>query len=308
MDWDCIVYDEAHEGTQTQLGQTVQSLLEAPKNGKAPKVLSLSGTPYNLLGQFEENVYTWDYVMEQRRKREYAEQHPGDHNPYANLPEMRILTFDLHESMPTAYRFETEDMAFNFREFFRTWTGDPKQDYRPLPSGAHIGDFVHEEDIWAFLNLITQESADSNYPFANQKYRDMFKHTFWMVPGVKEARALSALLKKHPIFRQFGIANVAGEGDQEQNYDDALKQVQNTIRHHSHSITISCGRLTTGVTVPEWSAVMMLAGSSSTAAAGYMQTIFRVQSVGSIDGKQKELILSSSFWQSRQQALFPPSC
>ncbi len=289
MDWDCIVYDEAHEGTQTQLGQAVQSILEAPKNGKTPKVLSLSGTPYNLLGQFAENVYTWDYVMEQHRKREYAEQHPGDHNPYANLPEMRILTFDLHESMSTAYRFETEDMAFNFREFFRTWTGDPKQDYRPLPSGAHIGDFVHESDVRAFLDLITREDANSNYPFANQEYRDMFKHTFWMVPGVKEARALSALLKKHPIFGQFGIANVAGEGDQEQNYDDALKQVQDTIRHHSHSITISCGRLTTGVTVPEWSAVMMLAGSSSTAAAGYMQTIFRVQSVGSIDGKQKEV-------------------
>lgn len=289
MDWDCIIYDEAHEGTQTDLGQAVQKLLEAPKNGKKPKVLSLSGTPYNLLGQYEENVYTWDYVMEQRRKREFAEDHPDEHNPYENLPEMRILTFDLHESMPTSYRFETEDMAFNFREFFRTWTGDPKDDFRPLPSGVQIGDFVHEADVNAFLDLISREDDNSHYPFSNQRYRDMFKHTFWMVPGVKEARALSALLKRHEVFKHFGIANVAGDGDQEEAYDDALKKVRETIQKNTYSITISCGKLTTGVTVPEWSAVMMLAGSASTAAAGYMQTIFRVQSVGSIDGKQKEV-------------------
>ncbi len=289
MDWDCIIYDEAHEGTQTDLGQTVQKRLEAPKNGKKPKVLSLSGTPYNLLGQYEENVYTWDYVMEQRRKREFAENHPDEHNPYENLPEMRILTFDLHESMPTSYRFETEDMAFNFREFFRTWTGDPKDDFGPLPSGVQIGDFVHEADVNAFLDLITREDDNSHYPFANQQYRGMFKHTFWMVPGVKEARALSALLREHEVFKHFGIANVAGDGDQEEAYDDALKKVRKTIQEHDYSITISCGKLTTGVTVPEWSAVMMLAGSASTAAAGYMQTIFRVQSVGSIDGKQKDV-------------------
>ncbi len=289
LDWDCIIYDEAHEGTQTELGQNVQKLLEAPKNGKTPKVLSLSGTPYNLLGQYEENVYTWDYVMEQRRKKEFAEQHPDEYNPYANLPEMRILTFDLHESMPTAYRYETADMAFNFREFFRTWTGDPKQDFRPLPPNAHIGDFVHEQDVNSFLDLITHEDESTNYPFANEQYRNMFRHTFWMVPGVKEARALSALLQNHAVFSKFKIANVAGEGDQEEAYDDALKKVQTAIRENPYTITISCGRLTTGVTVPEWSAVMMLSGSSSTSAAGYMQTIFRVQSVGSIDGKQKEI-------------------
>jgi len=289
MDWDFIIYDEAHEGTQTDLGQNVQKLLEEPKNGKKPKVLSLSGTPYNILGQYEKNVYTWDYVMEQHRKKEFAEMYPDEHNPYADLPQMRIYTFDLQESIPTAYRYETEDMAFNFREFFRTWTGDPKIDFRPVPAGAHIGDFIHEADVCSFLDLITRESEDSHYPFSNQHYRDMFKHTFWMVPGVKEAKALSNLLKHHPIFSTFAIANVAGEGDKEEAYDDALETVQTAIANHPYSITISCGRLTTGVTVPEWSAVMMLSGSSSTAASGYMQTIFRVQSVGSVDGKQKEV-------------------
>lgn len=289
IDWDLIIYDEAHEGTQTDLGQTVQTLLEKPKNGKAPKVLSLSGTPYNLMGQYEDNIYTWDYVMEQRRKREFAQQYPDLHNPYADLPEMRILTFDLQKALPAAYRYETEDMAFNFREFFRTWTGDVAQDFRPIPVGAHKGDFVHEADVRSFLDLITAESAESNYPFSNEHYRDMFRHTFWMVPGVKEARALSKLLKEHPVFRHFAIANVAGEGDREEDYDNALKKVQEAIRNHPYTITISCGRLTTGVTVPEWSAVMMLSGSATTAASGYMQTIFRVQSVGSVNGKQKEV-------------------
>jgi len=287
MDWDFIVYDEAHEGTQTELGQTVQTLLEATKNRKKPKVLSLSGTPYNIMGQYKENVYTWDYVMEQRRKREFAEEYPDEYNPYANLPEMRIYTFDLHESLTTAYRYETEEMAFNFREFFRTWTGDPQQDYRPIPAGARIGDFVHAEDVRRFLDLITQESDVSHYPFSSAEYRAMFRHTFWMVPGVKEARALSRMLKEHPVFSSFAIANVAGEGDVEEAYDNALVKVKAAIKDNPYSITISCGRLTTGVTVPEWSAVMMLSGSASTAAAGYMQTIFRVQSVGSVDGRQK---------------------
>lgn len=287
MDWDFIIYDEAHEGTQTDLGQSVQELLECPKNGKTPKVLSLSGTPYNLLGQFEENIYTWDYVMEQRRKKEFTELHPDLPNPYEDLPEMKILTFDLQKSIPTAYRFETEDMAFNFREFFRTWTGNPEQDFRSIPSGKKEGDFVHEADVNSFLNLITKNDPDSLYPFSNPEYRDMFRHTFWMVPGVKEARALQKLMKVHPVFSNFYIVNVAGEGDREEDYDNALRKVQQAIKKYPYTITISCGRLTTGVTVPEWSAVMMLAGSSSTAASGYMQTIFRIQSVGSVNGKQK---------------------
>lgn len=297
MDWDLIIYDEAHEGTQTDIGLNVQKLLETPKAGKRPKkVLQLSGTPYNLLSQYEDdNVYSWDYVMEQRCKREWDDKHPGDHNPYADLPELRICTFDLRNKMQTSYRYEDENIAFNFREFFRTWTGDPERDFRPVPTGSCIGDFVHKEDVLQFLDLITTDSEDSNYPFANQEYRDMFKHTFWILPGVKEARAFSSLLKGHPVFRNYEVVNVAGEGDVEQPYDDALKAVREAIKHNSHTITLSCGKLTTGVTVKEWTGVMLLSGSSSTGAAGYMQTIFRVQSAGSIDGLQKKVCYAFDF-------------
>lgn len=296
IDWDLIIYDEAHEGTQTDPGKNVRGLLETPKNGKHPKVLSLSGTPYNIENNYSvENTYTWDYVMEQRRKREYALYHPDEPNPYADLPELRIYTFDLQKSLPASYRYVTEDMAFNFREFFRTWTGNPKKDFRPIPSGRRVGDFVHEDDVIAFLNLISADSDENNYPFSNAAYRDMFRHTFWIVPGVNAAAALSKLLKKHPVFKQFKVANVAGAGDEEEPYDEALKKVQDAIANNKYTITLSCGRLTTGVTVPEWSAVMLLTGGANASAAGYMQTIFRVQSAGSIDGKQKERAYAFDF-------------
>lgn len=297
MDWDLIIYDEAHEGTQTDLGEKVQKRLEQAKKGKTPKkVLQLSGTPYNLLGQYEDdNVYSWDYVMEQQAKKKWAEDHPGDYNPYAELPEMRICTFDLRERLSTAYRFENENAAFNFREFFRTWTGDRKRDFRPMPEGAAVGDFVYEKDVRTFLDLISTDSKESNYPFATPEYRDMFRHTFWILPGVKEARAFSSMLKKHPVFGSYEIVNVAGEGDVEQPYDDALRAVRDAIRKHDRTITLSCGKLTTGVTVREWTGVMLLSGSASTGAAGYMQTIFRAQSAGSIDGRQKEVCYAFDF-------------
>ena len=88
--WDLIIVDEAHEGTQTELGKAVMAELTKEKT----KVLRLSGTPFNLLDDFkEEEIYTWDYVMEQRAKAEWDLTHPGDHNPYAGLPRLNIYTY-----------------------------------------------------------------------------------------------------------------------------------------------------------------------------------------------------------------------
>ena len=195
---------------------------------------------------------------------------------------MNILTFDLSENLPASYRYVTEDSAFNFREFFRVWTGNLEKDFRPIPDGANIGDFVHEKDVISFLDLITKKSDETNYPFSTDNDREMFRHTFWLVPGVKEAKALSKLLKVHPTFSGFSVANIAGDGDEEKQYDTALKLVKDNIKDHPYTITLSCGKLTTGVTVKEWTGVMMLSGSASTSASGYMQAIFRVQSPGCI--------------------------
>lgn len=285
LDWDLIVIDEAHEGTQTKLGDNVVKALKKEHT----KVLALSGTPFNLLDKFgEDNVYTWDYVMEQKKKTEWDLAHYGDHNPYADLPQMHIYTYDLGEKLKKYISDDYGTKAFNFREFFRVWYKGPNGN-RELPKNAVEGKFVHENDVNAFLDLMVTEDANSGYPYSTQEYRDMFRHTLWMVPGVKEAKALSELLRSHPVFKNFGIANVAGEGDkyEEEHSNDALELVRKTIEENDYSITLSCGKLTTGVTVKEWTAVLMLSGSYSTAAAQYMQTIFRVQSAGAIDGKQK---------------------
>lgn len=268
--WDLIIVDEAHEGTQTELGKAVMKELTKEKT----KVLRLSGTPFNLLDDFkEEEIYTWDYVMEQRAKAQWDIDHPGDHNPYAGLPRLNIYTYDLGRLMN---EFADEDIAFNFREFFRT---------------NDDGDFIHKSHVENFLNLLTKTDEESMYPFANKRYRDIFRHTLWMVPGVKAAKALAEMLRNHPVFGLFKIVNVAGDGDEERDYDDALKEVEDAIGKdpdQTRTITLSCGRLTTGVSVKPWTGVFMLSGSFNTAASAYMQTIFRVQTPATINGRVKE--------------------
>lgn len=285
-DWDFVIVDEAHEGTKTALGEEV--IKQIVKDNT--KFLALSGTPFNIIKEYEDNIYTWDYVMEQSRKKEWDTLHFGDSNPYEELPELKIYTYDLGDILKNKYE-EIEDKAFNFREFFRVWTGDIKHDRKPMPSDKNVGDFYHEDDVNSFLNLISKTSNDSNYPYSKEEYRELFKHSLWMVPGVKEAEALSKLMHKHPVFGcgQFKIVNVAGNGDKDEESKDALQKVRNAIdkADDGYTITLSCGKLTTGVTVPEWTAVFMLAGSFSTSAANYLQTIFRVQSPCNKDGKIK---------------------
>ncbi len=285
LDWDLVIIDEAHEGTQTELGDQVLKALRK----KHTKILSLSGTPFNLLNQYDDdNTYVWDYVMEQKAKEEWEKTHGGDHNPYADLPKMHFYTYDLGDTLRKYVTDESDSKAFNFREFFSVWYKGPNGQ-RKLPEGAEEGTFRHEDDVRRFLNLLATDSKETGYPFATKEYRDMFRHTLWMVPGVKEAKALSSLLREHPVFCHFGIANVAGEGDtyESEHKQEALALVRDTIQNHDYSITLSCGKLTTGVTVKEWSAVLMMAGAYTVAPAQYMQTIFRVQSAGSVNGKQK---------------------
>lgn len=268
--WDLIIVDEAHEGTQTELGKAVMKELTKEKT----KVLRLSGTPFNLLDDFkEEEIYTWDYVMEQRAKAQWDIEHPGDHNPYAGLPRLNIYTYDLGRLMN---EYADEDIAFNFREFFRV---------------NDSGEFVHRSHVQNFLDLLTKTDEESMYPFANKRYRDIFRHTLWMVPGVKSAKALAAMLRNHPVFGLFEIVNVAGDGDEEEANEEALKKVTDAIGpdpDKTRTITLSCGRLTTGVSVKPWMGVFMLSGSFNTAASAYMQTIFRVQTPATINGRVKE--------------------
>lgn len=290
--WDCVIVDEAHEGTKTALGDDVIKAIVKEELQKT-KLLALSGTPFNIMDEYDDDsIYTWDYIMEQECKSEWDKQHFGDSNPYDELPELRIYTYELGDILHNSSYITYEDKAFNFHEFFRTWTGDYKADYAQMPQTASIGDFVHEQDIWSFLNYMTKEDKNSAYPYSKDEYRDLFKHSLWIVPGVREAKALKELMGKHPVFGsgQFDIVNVAGSDDEES--ADALNSVRNAIskaeKMDTYTITLSCGKLTTGVTVKEWTAVFMMSGSFSTSAANYLQTIFRVQSPCNKDGKIKD--------------------
>lgn len=293
--WDLVIIDEAHEGTTTELGQeAIKGVVKEESYGQT-KTLRLSGTPFNIIGEYSPaEVFTWDYVKEQREKRDWYKKHLGESNPYEDLPELSIYTYDLGSVFDGSSFSGGDEVAFNFREFFRVWTGNIHKDRRKLPDGAFVGDFVHEGDIRSFLNLLVAEDADTSYPYSTERYRDMFRHSLWMVPGVDAAKALKSLMMEHPVFGSgaFDIVNVAGDGGEEIDTDNALKEVLSAIHKAdsigNYTITLSCGRLTTGVTVKEWSAVLMLSGSYSTSAANYMQTIFRVQSPGDINGKAKE--------------------
>lgn len=309
-DWDFVMVDEAHEGIEAAAGLRVMDKLKKEKT----RILSLSGTPFNLLDKYEESeIYTWDYVMEQRAKQEWDEEHFGDPNPYADLPRMQILTFTL----PKMLRDEAieNNETFKFHEFFKVWSeGDRKQiqnlienesneikksEYTKRLEEIKVDKFVHENTIRRFLDKLVEESNTSRYPFSNDTFREHFRHTFWLLPGVKEAAALEHLLKEHDVFGLenglFHIINAAGNGNIEDENGSALADVEDNIRGNAeknitkkqYTITLSCGKLTTGVSVPEWTAVLCMKGSENTPAANYMQTIFRVQTHAVLDGRQK---------------------
>lgn len=285
-DWDLVIVDEAHEGTRTELGQRVLEYLEhkttLSKDEKDTRMLHLSGTPFNLYEDFKNNeIYTWDYVDEQTAKNTWYDDptHEGLPNPYAVLPHMNILTFSLASVFD---KFIEEGGTFKFRDFFRTKTGsDIPEDER--------GKFVHEEEVREFIAKLRGKDDDNNFPFSNDDFRKAFRHTLWIVPGVKEAKALKKLLKQDKVFSKFQVVNVAGNNDDESK-DSALDAVLSAITDQpdqTRTITLSCGKLTTGTTVKPWTAVLYLKGSEDTKAATYMQTIFRVQSPCFMGNKMK---------------------
>ena len=206
--WDFLIVDEAHEGTQTELGKNVVNELVKSNT----KVLRLSGTPFNLLDDYsEEEIFTWDYVMEQRAKAEWDEIHMGDPNPYESLPAINIYTYDLGTLMS---EYVEDEKAFNFREFFRT---------------NDDGTLVHDKDVERFLDLLCKDDNESLYPYSRDQFRQIFRHTLWVVPGVKAAKALSSKLKAHSVFGMFQVVNVAGNGDEDEENAEALKMVNDAI-------------------------------------------------------------------------------
>lgn len=282
-DWQYVIVDEAHEGTKTERGQNVLKTLKKDTT----RILSLSGTPFNLLDDFKEGeIYTWDYVKEQEAKRDWDKDNYGDPNPYAVLPKINIFTFDLASQVKENNMLD-ENQDFKFSSFFRTWTHSVRHNLgRKLPSEEMVGRFIFEDEVKGFLDQLIDNTPDSIYPFAREEFRNEFRHTLWILPGVRECKAMEALLEHHPMFQHFKVVNVAGDGIDELT-EEPLEEVKKNIRIKPYTITLSCGRLTTGVSVPEWTAVLYLKGSENTTAATYMQTIFRVQTHANLDGRPK---------------------
>ena len=259
VDWDLIIIDEAHEGTQTELSDTVMKELVKDHT----KILELSGTPFNLLDQFdEEQVYTWDYVMEQTAKEKWSLEHPDEPNPYEPLPKVSMYTF----GMKHKERFADESKSFNFREFFRV---------------DDNGQLVYKAEVRAFLDNITNPDSSTNYPFSTKAYREELRHTLWLMPGVKEANAFEDLLKEHPIFGcEYKIVNVVrGASTDDGIANDAdIEKVRSAITKdpsQTKTITLTVRKLTTGVNIPEWTAVLFLSNTNS--AMNYLQAAFRAQ-------------------------------
>lgn len=267
--WDLVVVDEAHEGTQTDLGQNV--ITKLTDKGER-RILHLSGTPFNLIEGFnDKEIFTWDYVQEQEAKAQWQILHPDEpeeNNPYRMLPRMEIRTWRLSDLDIG------EDQHFEIREFLRVAQGAAAK------REGRLGRFVHETEVLKFLDKLCENSDTSLYPFSTDEFRHQLRHTLWVVPGVKEAAALEALLKGHRIFKRFQIINVAGQCDDEEVSHSAIQGVKKKIGRgdDTMTITLACSRLTTGVTIPQWTGVLYLKGSVNTKASPYMQTIFRVQS------------------------------
>ncbi|MFC0265027.1 DEAD/DEAH box helicase family protein [Alloscardovia macacae] len=262
--WDILVIDEAHEGVDTYKTDV------AFENIERKYTLHLSGTPFKALANdkfADEAIFNWTYADEQKAKRNW-DNSLEEENPYTNLPQLNLFTYQMSEIVRDKLSQgiqladnDIEEYAFDLNEFFAT---------------NESGKFVHDKDVNRFLDALTQQEK---FPFSTPELRDELKHTFWLLNRVASAKALAKKLEMHPVFKDYAIVLAAGDGKRDEDdasvTEDAFNRVKKAIQENDKTITLSVGQLTTGVTIPEWTAVLMLSNMSSPAL--YMQAAFRAQ-------------------------------
>ena len=266
LHWDLVIIDEAHEAVDTRKSDFAFS------NIHRRWTLHLSGTPFKSIakGQFsDEQIYNWSYADEQQAKKNWDSMCESE-SPYEALPQLNMFTYQMSKMVLDVINDgvtvdgENCDYAFDLNEFFAT---------------NESGEFVHKEAVVAWLDTLTH---NEKYPFSTKDLRNELKHTFWILDRVNSVKALKKLLENHPTFENYGIVLAAGSDNAyEHNSDEgtenlrSLAAVRKAIADHEKTITLSVGQLTTGVTVPEWTGVIMLCNMKSP--AQYMQAAFRAQ-------------------------------
>ena len=277
-----IEYAAALEDVNEDLGVLSEKETEfLPITSKA--YLYLSGTPFKALatGEFiEEQIFNWTYTDEQRAREDFAARNPGKWNPYGALPQMRLLTYQMPDELLTVASAGEFD-EFDLNEFFAA-TGTGK--------GAQ---FKHKSDVQKWLDIIRGQYAPKivdglrtgsppPFPYSDVRLLPYLQHSFWFLPNVAACHAMANLLgEKHNIFwREYKI--VVAAGTSAGIGLDALPPVRKAIGSGftTKTITLSCGKLTTGVTVAQWSSILMLRNLKSPET--YFQAAFRVQSPWSI--------------------------
>lgn len=266
LEWDLLIIDEAHEGVDTGRTDAAFDVI------KRKHTLHLSGTPFKALANEKfpkEAIYNWTYLDEQKIKQIELEE--GETGEHTDLPDLKLFTYRISQMITDEVNEgieidnETRDYAFDLNEFFRT---------------NKSRKFIHEKEVIEFLRNLT---TNKKYPFSTPELRKELKHTFWYVGNrVDSVKALASLLKKDPVFENYEIIVAAGDGmsfeeeqDDFRNNEKSYERVKKAIAENDKTITLSCGQLTTGVTVKEWTAVLMLTDIKSPSL--YMQAAFRAQ-------------------------------
>lgn len=245
--------------------------------------LYLSGTPFKALstGEFiEEQIFNWTYTDEQRAKQEFAAEHPGEWNPYAALPEMRLFTYQMPDEL-VAVASQGEFDEFDLNAFFEATGAGPN------------AVFKHKDEVQKWLDIIRgahvptqidslKVSSRPPFPYSDTRVLPYLQHSFWFLPSVAACQAMANLLaeSQNVYWHAYKVLSVAGQGAGIGL--EALPPVRQAIGngHESKTITLSCGKLTTGVTVPQWASILMLRNLKSPET--YFQAAFRVQSAWSI--------------------------
>lgn len=259
--WDILIIDEAHEGVDTY--KTDIAFDNIDRN----YTLHLSGTPFKALANDkfpQDAIYNWTYADEQRAKRDW-DLASEEENPYYPLPKLNLFTYQMSEIVRDNIKEgieidgEWENYAFDLNEFFKT---------------RENGKFYYEDDVDKFLDALT---SMEKFPFSTPELRKELKHTFWLMDRVDSAKAMGKKLRENPVFSDYEIVIAAGDGklDDEEEFEKSYDKVVKAIRENDKTITLSVGQLTTGITIPEWTGVLMLSNVKSPSL--YMQAAFRSQ-------------------------------